>query len=80
LPLDEAQVTVITYSEHEYWSIIHGENVARVSVPDEQGREYWTIVPTGGSGYRKRREAAIEMCLEAMRRGLQPGEVRTRTC
>lgn len=67
---------VITYSEYEYWSVTHGAHVVRLSVPDENAQEYWTIVAADGAGYRDRRNAAIDLCVEAMALGLSPGEVR----
>lgn len=64
------------YSEYEAYSPIHDEVMTRVSVADDNGREFWTLVPTYGKGYRDRRSTAIDMCLEAIQAGCSPGEVR----
>lgn len=66
----------MTFSEHHYWSIFHDANVARISVPNERGGEFFVIVKTDGKGYRARRQAAVELCLEAIEAGCDPGEVR----
>jgi len=67
----------ITYSEFSYYSPIRDRYESRISVPDQNGREYWHVVATDGAGYRDRRRAAIELCVHAIELGLSPGEVRT---
>lgn len=64
------------FSEFHYYSPLHDANVARVSVPDDRGGEFFAIVPTDGKGYRERRAEAIDLCLEAIETGCEPGEVR----
>ena len=81
MPVQQAgseALAVVTFSEFEYWSAIHGEDVVRVSVTDANGSEFFAIVPLDGRVYRKRRDEAIELCLEAIRLGCAPGEVRAR--
>lgn len=65
-----------TFSEYHYWSIFRDANVARVSVPDAHGREFFMIVKTDGKGYRARRQEAVSLCMEAIEAGCDPGEVR----
>lgn len=71
-------MNTVTYSEYEHYSPMFDAVMVRVSVASPEGREYWRLVPADGKGYRDRRNEAIELCLEAIRLGLNPGEVRTR--
>jgi hypothetical protein len=65
----------IHFSEYEYYSPILDAEVCRISIPDDNGQEFFAIVPTDGKGYRERRDKAIDTLLEAMRLGLTPGQV-----
>ena len=67
---------IVYFSEYTYYSLVHDCEVSRISVPDENGREFFAIVALEGKGYRERRSEAIQKCLEAMRAGCEPGEVR----
>ena len=70
------------YREFKVWSIVDGMRVARISVFDQAGREFCMIisaedgVDARGLRYRARRENALDCIEEAMRTGLQPGEIR----
>ncbi len=66
----------MNFSEYEHYSPTHDAMMVRVSVPDQNGREYWTLVKADGAGYRKRRSDAVELCCEAIAIGCDPGEVR----
>jgi aminoglycoside phosphotransferase len=72
----------VRYREFKAWSIVHGMRVARISVFDQAGREFCMIisaedgVDAQGLRYRARRENALDCIEEAMRAGLQPGEIR----
>lgn len=66
----------IVYSEFEYYSPFRDRQETRISVADEDGREYWTVVGVDGKGYRDRRNEAIDMCVRAIDLGCDPGEVR----
>lgn len=68
----------VHFSEYEYYSVMHDAEVCRVSIPDDNGREFFAIVPVDGKGYRERREAACNTIIEAIRQGCRPGEVRIR--
>jgi hypothetical protein len=79
LPFDlHAGLCAMRFSEFEYYSPIHDANVARVSVADNNGREFWMIVERDEKGYRERRHEAIDACAEAIEAGCAPGEVRIR--
>ena len=64
------------YSEHKRFSITAGGMVARISVFNEHGHEFWREVDAEGRGYRDRVHGALELIDEAMRLGCDPGEVR----
>lgn len=66
------------FSEYEYYSVLHDAEVCRISVPDENGREFFAVVPLDGKDYKGRRDKAMDAIVEAMRLGLRPGEVRAR--
>lgn len=63
------------YHENLYWSIALGGDVARLSMADDQGREYFAIVSAEQPGYRDRRMGALEALMEAIDRGDDPGQV-----
>ncbi len=67
-----------TFSEFEYYSVLHDANVARVSIIDPHGAEFFMIVERDEKGYRDRRNDAIDACVEAIEAGCAPGEVRLR--
>lgn len=64
------------YSEHKRFSIVAGGMVARISVFNSHGHEYWREVDAEGRGYRDRVQQALELIDEAMTLGCDPGEVR----
>ena len=67
---------MIRYHEYHYWCVYRDAYVARVSVVDKNGREFFQIVTRDGRGYRERREKAVEACCDAIDQGCDPGEVR----
>lgn len=70
---------VLTYSEHAFYSPILDCTAVRISMCDSHSREFFVILPDYGErGYSQRRFEALEILSEAIARGLEPGEVRTR--
>ena len=67
-----------SFSEYEYYCPLRDAYVARVSVADDHGAEYFMIVERDAKGYRERRENAIDACIEVIEAGCAPGEVRIR--
>lgn len=66
-------------SQFSYWSPTHGTEVTRISAADDRGQEYHTFIPsTEGASARRLREKARDALEQAMKLGLQPGEVRWR--
>ncbi len=56
---------------------MRGEEAARLSMVDEQGREYFTIVVVDqGRRWRERRDAALTAVEDAIMSGAEPGEIR----
>ena len=70
---------IVHFSEFVTYSPLYDAEVARISVPDANGCEYFAIVAIDGKGYRQRRDEAIGKCVEAIKAGCPPGEVRWRT-
>lgn len=64
-------------SEYRYWSPVHGEEVARVSMFNDRGHEFWMELPCeDGRAYRSALRDAAEAIDQAINDGLEPGEVR----
>ena len=69
------------FTQHYRYCVIRDCAVARLSLFDERGGEYWMEVPTDqrdGSGripWREARSAALDRISDALRRGDEPGEV-----
>ena len=65
------------FTEYRYWSPVLGCDASRLSVFDQHGAEYWSIIerPSMGKRYRESRQEALELIVEAIERGQEPGEV-----
>jgi hypothetical protein len=65
--------------EYRFWSPVLGVEAVRLSIPDDQNREFFMIVPATetGQSWRKARAEALDLICEAIDAGLDPGEVRT---
>jgi hypothetical protein len=60
-----------------YWSPTHGAWVVRLALADENGAEYYMILPSErGRAWRQVRDEAVETIMQAIHEGLPPGEVR----
>jgi hypothetical protein len=69
-------MTAFQYQTLTQWSVIHNCNTTRVSMVDEHGQEYFTIIRNfGGKAYRKAKEEALDALEDAIRAELPPGEV-----
>lgn len=66
-----------TYSEFRFYSPLLDSEAARISVADEQGQEYFVVIPAevSGKAYRAARDEALDLIEHAMLVGLEPGEV-----
>jgi len=63
--------------EHHFWSPVLGEDAVRVSMFDDRGGEFFMVVADRGAReYRQARLDAAEAIDQAIREGLEPGEVR----
>jgi hypothetical protein len=65
----------LRYYEFTTYSPVLDCEVARISLYDERGGEFFMIVPTG-RGYRAARSKALAVMCEAIDDGVDPGEVR----
>jgi len=64
-------------SEFSYWSSTHGADITRISMADDNGAEFYAIVPMSeGRAMRLLHKKAREALMEAMELGLSPGEIR----
>lgn len=69
------------YTQHYRYSVVRDCSVARLSLFDKRGGEFWIEVPVyqnDGSGripWREVRSAALDRVADAMARGDEPGEV-----
>ena len=61
-------------SEYRFFSFLHDMDMVRVSVWDEQGDEYFALVPDG-TGYAARRAEAVEALELAIEDEQPAGEV-----
>lgn len=70
-------IVSIVYSEYRHWSVIRNCQASRISVPDNNGAEFFAIIPTdgGGKAYREARERIIDLIIDAIESGSEPGEV-----
>ena len=67
---------VSSYQEFKSYSPFHDAVMARISMADERGSEFWIAIPAqSGKPYRTAKAEALEMIQEAMTQGCQPGEV-----
>lgn len=70
-------MTARTYQEIRSYSPQFDCTVARISIPDDNGQEFFMLVPQRNPRQRRaERYAACEAIQEAIDAGLQPGEVR----
>lgn len=65
---------VTGYSEFQFYSPVLDDNLVRLSMADDHGREFYVVLREG-KAYRERRRAALEDIGEAIEAGLQPGRV-----
>jgi len=64
------------YSEFRYYCPVEDCEMARLSISDEKGGEYYMIVKDeGGKKYREARDLALDSIELAMRNGEFPGLV-----
>ena len=63
---------------HMGFSAVYNTNVTRISLIDDRGDEYWTLIPTcSGKRYRDTRDRVLDALQDAIERGDEPGEVTT---
>lgn len=68
---------VYRVSEYRYWSPVAGCELARVSMFNAQGHEFFMELPCeDGRAYRAALREAAEAIDQAIQEGLEPGEVR----
>lgn len=64
------------YQEFRAYSPLYDAVMARISMTDDRGQEFYALIPAvSGKPYRTAKAEAIEMIQEAMADGCQPGEV-----
>ena len=64
------------YREFRFFSPLDDADAVRLSMADQHGREYFTIVEGGyGKRWRERREAALIALEDAIEAGDPPGEI-----
>jgi hypothetical protein len=67
------------YTEYRAYSPVHDAEMARLSIWDNQGREYWTTVVPDGRGWADRRRYHLDTIMDAIEdRRVPPGEVEAR--
>lgn len=64
-----------SYQIIRYYSAATDREMARISMFDERGSEFWTEVLHGGKEWRKKRDEAVELLANAIEAGDEPGEV-----
>ncbi len=65
------------WSEYRRYDVMRDCEVARLSMTDGRGGEYWREIAVGrAAAYREAREQALDAIEDAMARGDGPGEVR----
>jgi hypothetical protein len=64
------------YRQYRYWSIFHDAYMARLSMWDAHGAEFFTVIPwdKGGKAFREARAQALEALGGAIEGGQPPGE------
>ena len=63
-------------TQFQYWCPTHGQEIIRISMADELGQEYYTVLTElDGRAGRDMREQAIEALASAIENGDEPGEV-----
>lgn len=67
-----------TYSEFRFYSPLLDSEAARLSMANERGQEYFSVIPAevSGKAYRAARDEALDLIEHAIMVGLEPGEVR----
>lgn len=68
-----------TFHEYRRYSVIHDREMARLSVFDARGSEFFAYVPFEQSvarPWRERRAEVLDKVADAMDAGRDPGEVR----
>lgn len=64
------------YQVIRYYSATTDAEMARISMFDSRGSEFWTEVQAGGGRkWRVARERAVELIANAIESGDEPGEV-----
>ena len=64
------------WSEYRRYDVVRDCEVARLSMSDDRGGEYWSEIVVGRiSEYRKLRNEALDKIERAIVRSDQPGEV-----
>lgn len=64
------------YREFRFFSPLDDAESVRLSVADDQGREYFAIIEAGyGKRWRERRNTALGTIEDAIEAGLPPGEI-----
>lgn len=63
------------WRETRAFSVAHDCEMARISGWDENLQEHWLMIPSGGKGYRDRREDAVVQVMEAIEKNHLPGEI-----
>lgn len=67
------------YQELQSWSPTYGCEVARLSMADANGGEFYAILPIGeGASWRKLKQEALDVLSKAIEMGGEPGEYRWR--
>ena len=70
-------VITTKYTEYLFWSVVLGEEAARISIADEERNEYFAIVAVGSTKqYRAKREEVLGQLCSAIDLGIAPGEIR----
>lgn len=76
-PADKEGTVSQGYRELRYYSMQHDAEVARLSLADDRGQEYYAVIEVAnGQRWRERREAALCAVDDAIVRGDEPGEVK----
>lgn len=69
------------YSTFTAYSPIFDCETTRLSMVNERGEEFWCMLPnrTEGRAWRALKKEAVEVLTEAIKSGLEAGEIRWRT-
>jgi hypothetical protein len=69
---------MIGYATMRFWSPLLGSPAVRLSMVDDRGGEFYSIIAVDRSAkaYRAARDRALDAIEEAIYRGDEPGEVR----